>query len=679
MNKLTLLRKRLVILLLVFCFIIGMFPSVCQTKVVYADKKKIGVLVLTDSTNFYSTNFHTSADAESTILSIQTRSNAQYYMPALNNYKTALKALKKECSKVDVIFAPIMSTVLSTGKISYIRKDSQAWLEATSSLIKDLGWDKDKKIKIFVLGAEPYYSSEVKFNGMTSPDQKDNRKKASDINSAVSKQYKNIATFIQPTSAMDGDQTKRAQSISNLLNKKDDKLKNNFGPDIEASTESKTDNDGTKYENTEDLLKELGVDAKYKENIEKYAQYIIGEGYSEAATAGILANMRAESGFNPLSSESGKSGAGGLFGYDPITNFSNSKFNRNCGDDKGTAGGQSVCSEGKCQIYYTLDALKKAIDSYSNNIKSANEFFAKATDEDKKADKYTDWGKKVKFPDNIDYVKNLDEFKKVKDPVSAAAIFAICFERCAGIFEPCHIETSNAGYDYHASHPTYPEKTWHDFMLNVFNVNSGRLSYAEPIYEWLTGESFKNTDTSGAQEMAKEAAKKGYLTEEELSAWTKIINEKFINYKDITRDSLTQSELSSLAQWENNVGYDSASNHGIFKLFRIAFMIMAIMMMIWAVVMYCAYWWDRTTPFDLGVSALSLVTFHKLETAPTEEECNYTVKGFFKEHKDGAKFINHRYMLFVCLILIIFSVLILTGFIYKILLAVVSFVSRIFG
>ena len=108
-------------------------------------------------------------------------------------------------------------------------------------------------------------------------------------------------------------------------------------------------------------------------------------------------------------------------------------------------------------------------------------------------------------------------------------------------------------------------------------------------------------------------------------------------------------------------------------------MVMAILMMIWSVLLYCAYWMDKVNPFCLPFSFVSILTMGKLETAPTEEECNFTTRGLFKEKDTQSKFINHKYMLFVCLSMIFFSVLILTGTLYKIILTVIGFVAGLFG
>ena len=214
------------------------------------------------------------------------------------------------------------------------------------------------------------------------------------------------------------------------------------------------------------------------------------------------------------------------------------------------------------------------------------------------------------------------------------------------------------------------------------NKDSGHITVASGMKDGTSKGSALSDAADGSNPDKKEVSDKymkGYYDESELSAWTKIINESYIGYKSVTRNELNQSELSSLSRWETNVKYDDLENHGVFHIFRWLFMVMAILMMIWSVLLYCAYWMDKVNPFCLPFSFVSILTLGRLETAPTEEECNFTTRGLFKEKDTKSKFINHKYMLFVCLSMIFFSVLILTGTLYKIILTVIGFVAGIFG
>ena len=705
MNKLKNISKKLVIFLVIFSFLAGIFPLNFNTETVYAKKNKAKeacyVIIADDYDTFKDLGVTDGSKAKIAVLSTSMVFTTTPPFDSTDKAQKIFKNLSK-ASHAEVIYIP----------------SSKEWTNSKKQKTNDsaikFGYDKGKtarnimkkfsdvsKKDKFVTKFQPFTGNNGNAYLMTGYIGKMNLglsyyMAGKDEKGDETKKNKEVgAKLIESPSAINSDKSAQAEMLVTLLkNAKSnafayltaDSTKKDSSGDLLSDGSTSTDGsgetstDGTaSFKNTEDLLQKLGVDDDKKDDLEKYAQYLIGVGYSEAATAGLLANMRTESEFNPLAYENDENG--GLFGFTPMTKFSNSKFNKECTHTKGTACGQSVCSDGECQVLYVLDFLKSAIDSNAGRIHNANKFFSNATEETKKADYYTKWAKNVKFPDKIDEVKNLDEYKKLEDPISAAAIFSICYEVCAGTYEPCNLTLTDGTKNYHSVHPSKDsvKKSWHDFTLHEFNVNEGRLSYAKPIYEWLTGSEFKNSNTDNAAKMAEEAQKKGYLTEEELSSWTKIINEKFINYKDITRNNLNQSELSSLSRWEQNVKYDDLENHGVFHVFRWLFMAMAILMMIWSVLLYCAYWMDKVNPFCLPFSFVSFLTLGKLETAPTEGECNFTTRGLFKEKDTKSKFINHKYMLFVCLSLIFFSVLILTGTLYKIILTVIGFVAGIFG
>ena len=697
MNKLKNISKKLVIFLVIFSFLAGIFPLNFNTETVYAKKNKAKeacyVIIADDYDTFKDLGVTDGSKAKIAVLSTSMVFTTTPPFDSTDKAQKIFKNLSK-ASHAEVIYIP----------------SSKEWTNSKKQKTNDsaikFGYDKGKtarkimkkfsvvsKNDRFVTKFQPFTGNNGNAYLMTGYIGKMNLglsyyMAGKDEKGDETKKNKEVgAKLIESPSAINSDKSAQAEMLVTLLkNSKSnafayltaDSTKKDSSGDLFSDGSASTDGSGetstdetASFKNTEDLLQKLGVDANKKEAFEKYAQTIIGLGYSEAATAGILANMRQESALNPLS-------GGGLFGFS-VTSFANSKFNKECTHTKGTAGGQSICADGNCQVLYVLDCLKGAIDSNAGNIKNANKFFKNATEETKKADLYTDWGKNVKFPDKIEEIKNLDEFKKIEDPTSAAVIFAICYEVCAGIHEPCNLTLTDGTKNYHSVHPAYTDKTWHDFTLHECNVNEGRTSYAKPIYEWLTGSEFKKSNTDKAAKDIEEAQKKGFLTEEELSSWTKIVNEKFINYKDVTRNNLNQSDLSSLSRWEQNVKYDDLENHGVFHIFRWLFMVMAILMMIWSVLLYCAYWMDKVNPFCLPFSFVSFLTMGKLETAPTEEECNFTTRGLFKEKDTKSKFINHKYMLFVCLSLIFFSVLILTGTLYKIILTVIGFVAGIFG
>ena len=669
--------------ILIFSIFVSLFSSALVPDKVYAKKGKSGTVYLIVADD-YST-FKNLGVTDSSKAKIAIVSTADFFAtnpPFLSSKNGSnLTSLLNKAAHAEIIYIPSSKeffdskTARDDNKAKTFGKQKATKAKTVMNLFQNVDKSGKYVTKIQLKDTKKSSESSVK---------KDNA--YIDKMNETLKSNLSGASLLSSPSCIDSSESTQIKALVTLLQNKDATAFKFLTSDTSkmASDGSAlygggtTSSNSSNFKDTASLLKALGVDSKYKNNIEAYAILLTNLGYSDAATAGILANMRAESGFNPLADEKGVNG--GLFGFTPMTNFSNSKYNKNCTHKKGTAGGQSVCSDGTCQIEYMLGVLKSSIDSYSNRLSKADEYFksVKGKTLNYSASAKAVWSSNYKLPDKIDSVKNLSEFKKSDDPISAASVFLICFERAAGTFVPCDINGKRSvqnnivkGYKY----------TWLDFAIHEFDTKNGRLSYAEPIYSWLGGAALDGADKKSvdkAKEIAEDAAKKGYLTEEELSAWTKIVNEKYINYAEITRDNLTQSDLNSLSSWEQNVKYDDIENHGIFKYFRYIFMFIAIMMMVYSVLMYCCFWFDKVNPlFD--ISLLYILTFGKLAVAPTDEEVNYSVQDFFKNNKGKSKFVNHKYMLVVCLSMIFFSLMIITGSIYKIIFAIINWISNVFG
>ena len=439
-----------------------------------------------------------------------------------------------------------------------------------------------------------------------------------------------------------------------------------------------TSEDTSKSDEAEATLKSLGIS---EENIAKgkaWVSVLRSEGYSDASISAILANSCAESHWNPLADEGGKNG--GLFGFTPMTNFSNSDFNKQCTHEKGTAGGQSVCADGACQFGYMLSQLSGAIQSYSSRLSTYNESLEGDVAEELKTHKWDTTGswssRSIDILKSVPVVSTLDDFKKIEDPIGGTAIFLITYERAAGTYVPCGLREKARWHNVWNS-KLYGDKTGWDFFLAEFNKDEGRLTYAESIYTWITGSSFDSSDTSSGQteqvkqeqeNVAQALYKQGYWSEEELSAYCKL-NE--INFQEIidmaNSDNLTSRELSNLKTWEDVVA-DDKENEGFIHITRVIVSLFGILLLIWCVLIYLAYWFDRINNiFDLDL--LVILTLGKLRISETEDDCTFSLASLTKE--SGIRTVNHRAVLGICLTGIAFGVLVISGYLYKVISALI--------
>ena len=160
----------------------------------------------------------------------------------------------------------------------------------------------------------------------------------------------------------------------------------------------------------------------------------------------------------------------------------------------------------------------------------------------------------------------------------------------------------------------------------------------------------------------------GYYTEDQLSAYLRLnevnIQEMFLD--GATREALTQDELSGLANWQLNTRMQE-EEHGVVRILRTLTMFIGILLIVYSLLLYTAYWIDKTNAV-IPVEMLSLLTFGKLHVAGDEEDSTFSLS------KEGVRSVNHRNIIFICIICIGAGFLLITGLFYSIVAGFVNFV-----
>lgn len=205
-----------------------------------------------------------------------------------------------------------------------------------------------------------------------------------------------------------------------------------------------------------------------------------------------------------------------------------------------------------------------------------------------------------------------------------------------------------------------------------------RVQYAEealPVIQAFQGvvgvsESGAAAGTDPAGNFADAMKQAGYWSEDELSAWARLseINVDDL-IDDLSREMLNQNDLNGLAQWERNVQSDIDAN-GLIPLLRRIITFVGILLMVWMVVWYLAYWFDRTVSF-MYIDLLGIVSFGMLHMSDNEDESTFGLG------KEGRKTVNHKTILVICLTGIAFGVLLVTGTFYRIIGLLVQWMKRL--
>lgn len=168
-------------------------------------------------------------------------------------------------------------------------------------------------------------------------------------------------------------------------------------------------------------------------------------------------------------------------------------------------------------------------------------------------------------------------------------------------------------------------------------------------------------------------ALRGYYSEDQLSAYCKLAEVDLTDLlNSANRDSLEQNDIESLANWERNIN-NNTSDSSLIHYLRIFVMFMGIILIVWSVMIYLAYWFDRVNNF-FEIDLLGVLTFGRLHMSDTEEECTFHLKTLGKTER---KTVNHRAICFVCLSGICFGTLIVSGMLYKLLYVLINFIRRL--
>ena len=135
------------------------------------------------------------------------------------------------------------------------------------------------------------------------------------------------------------------------------------------------------------------------------------------------------------------------------------------------------------------------------------------------------------------------------------------------------------------------------------------------------------------------------------------------------KENLKMKDLYSLNNWIDATEKESV----ILRVLRIVVQVVGIIVFIWSILLYMAYWFDRMNNF-VPIPILPILTFGKLVVSDTEESCTFDDKTKGRVHT-----VNHKAILKVCIISAIVSASIMTGLFYKFIWWVAFKIKGIFS
>lgn len=124
---------------------------------------------------------------------------------------------------------------------------------------------------------------------------------------------------------------------------------------------------------------------------------------------------------------------------------------------------------------------------------------------------------------------------------------------------------------------------------------------------------------------------------------------------------LSDDQLKGVVDWKNNIDYIHGG--GVLKYIRIFVVLVGILFIVWMILIYMSYWYDRINNF-IDIELLPIVTAGQLKVSPEEDNCTFRPKGLVKGTQQT---VNHRAVLSICFIGIGFAVLLISGKVYDLL------------
>ena len=416
----------------------------------------------------------------------------------------------------------------------------------------------------------------------------------------------------------------------------------------------------------------LGISEATKDIYQAVFNAFLSEGYTDKAAAAILGNLACESGFKGAAVESGNTAQGiGIAQWSTVNNQTALQtWSSKCGHKLTTItcanGTFTICTDEACQAAFLISQLQS---DWIGNSAKYNEKAVGVKDRTwdsiggglityrHVSDAYK------KLPQNVETYESPNTFKKASDLDGATISVFDNYERGKGIN---YLVNGNDVDWFLMEHMNRCDKAVYCLAC---------WGNGKSVEKKSTNNKKSEKETEAATTIAEQMSAQGFWNEEQLSSYCKLYE---LNVQDIldsaNRESLDQSSLTNLANWENNVGNNDSEDTIIIKFLRTLVQVMGIWLTLRMSLLYLAFWFDRINNiFDFDL--LGRLSYGRLHVAADDSEATYSKGG---TGKDG-KTVSHKDILKIILISYVFGALILTGTLYGFIAAIVNFTLSLFS
>lgn len=198
---------------------------------------------------------------------------------------------------------------------------------------------------------------------------------------------------------------------------------------------------------------------------------------------------------------------------------------------------------------------------------------------------------------------------------------------------------------------------------------------AEDAPAWLTlvksytGSELNDDD---ARDAAQQLYMSGVWDESQFSSFCKLAE---IDLTDILNDAsinnLNNNELESLNNWKSQ----TTEEKWYITWGRRIVMLVGIIFVVWAILFYCAFWFDRINTF-IDLDVVGILSLRKLKVSVDDTECTFRLTDLAKTDK---RTINHKYCLLISVSAVAFGVLLISGIMFAMIRKLVNIVVGFFS
>lgn len=413
-------------------------------------------------------------------------------------------------------------------------------------------------------------------------------------------------------------------------------------------------------------------------NISLVVESLRTEGFSDNAIAGVLGNIKAESGFKPYAIE-GYTGSDKLADGDiHCANFeagNSYKYSMepsyyNYGDDTGV---KKIGGVGHGLVQWSFGRaykLNKIIDDNPDMFGYVTvTHYIKCSRDDSM--------KETLNSVNNKYFYNL-EVETCRIPNGAGQVALLMSELKSSSYKSVYDTLAKADVTVKEASTKFLQEyeiPSTRFEEETINTRSSFGDLALPLVKSINGvisstrgNNGVNGNTSDVEAISNFMQLHGYWSEEQISSFSKL-NETNISaiLDKVSRDNLSGSQLESLDNWKD-INDDSSKQGGVLYWVRVLTMWVGILLVVWAVLLYVGFWFDRSNNF-IDFSIVGILTLGKLNASLTDEDST-----FGKKDVKGVKTINSRELTIICICCVVVGVLIISGLVYRVLASLVNLV-----